>query len=557
MKLIIRQYLSMLKERNELDELLPDLLLNMNIPPISRAQIGVRQDGVDIAAIGADPVDGLKKLFLFTIKAGNITRSSWDAPKQGVRPSLNEIIDTYISTKIRKKDANLPIKIVLCCNGNLLQEIETAWVSFTKRESRNNIEFEFWGGDLLSKHIEDYFLSEYLFPENLRKGFRKTLALVDDPDYDLSDYYSFIDETLQLTLKPKSKFSYNKVVKAIRQINLSLRILHHWAKDNGTLKPPLLASERSLLSVYDFIRKNELFDKRKIVKEYSHLLLTYVRVSGEYFEKLKPLLSIRDSFYGYAGDEYNYQIRTFEQLGILATIGLCYIHFGSSLKQNGFLIAGQEIAIGIINLINTNPSCSTPVYDNHANDIGLVLLLLFQTANHQNAINWIDTLLTNFVLGYRFNTFFPISSDNFYDLIELKENATNIKEELSIISTLLPMLFQWILIYKDETTYKAHRKEFLATLSHMNLQLWYPDDQSDTLFYKKNAAFDTGATFHSIKLPEDFEEFRKETLEAHKADESFNQVSAIQKETGILFIACRHFRTPLIPWCWQGLINEG
>ena len=52
MKLIIREYLSLLKESNELDRLLPDLLLMMGIEPISHAQVGVRQYGVDLAAVG-------------------------------------------------------------------------------------------------------------------------------------------------------------------------------------------------------------------------------------------------------------------------------------------------------------------------------------------------------------------------------------------------------------------------------------------------------------------------------------------------------------------------
>ncbi|RLF31810.1 MAG: hypothetical protein DRN08_07415, partial [Thermoplasmata archaeon] len=78
MKLIIREYLSLLKESNELDQLLPDLLLAMDIEPISRTQTGVRQYGVDVAAVGIDE-DGKKTLFLFTIKQGDIGRTDWDA----------------------------------------------------------------------------------------------------------------------------------------------------------------------------------------------------------------------------------------------------------------------------------------------------------------------------------------------------------------------------------------------------------------------------------------------------------------------------------------------
>ncbi len=64
MKLIILEYLHLLKESNELDRLLPDLLLSMSIPPLSYAQPGVRQAGVDVVAIGKDPETGIKTLFL-------------------------------------------------------------------------------------------------------------------------------------------------------------------------------------------------------------------------------------------------------------------------------------------------------------------------------------------------------------------------------------------------------------------------------------------------------------------------------------------------------------
>ena len=48
--LVIAEYLRTLKERNELDRLLPDLLVEMGYVPISRPQTGNRQFGVDIAA---------------------------------------------------------------------------------------------------------------------------------------------------------------------------------------------------------------------------------------------------------------------------------------------------------------------------------------------------------------------------------------------------------------------------------------------------------------------------------------------------------------------------
>jgi hypothetical protein len=123
LKLIIKQYLSLLKESGELDSLLPDLLLSMGIEPISRPQIGPRQYGVDVTAVGNDE-NGKKTFFIFTIKQGDIGRSDWDGTPQSVRPSLVEIKEVYIPTHIEKKYQGLPKKIILCTGGEKKQEIE-------------------------------------------------------------------------------------------------------------------------------------------------------------------------------------------------------------------------------------------------------------------------------------------------------------------------------------------------------------------------------------------------------------------------------------------------
>ena len=52
MKLFIREYISMLKEDSELENLVKDLLNSMEINVVSSPQKGVRQSGVDIYASG-------------------------------------------------------------------------------------------------------------------------------------------------------------------------------------------------------------------------------------------------------------------------------------------------------------------------------------------------------------------------------------------------------------------------------------------------------------------------------------------------------------------------
>jgi hypothetical protein len=111
MKLIIKEYLSSLRERGELDAILPDLLSQLGLNVYSRPGRGTRQDGVDVGAVG-NLNGGPERVYLFTIKAGDLTRSEWDGGVQAVRPSLNEILDAYIPTRLpiehRDKDIVIP-----------------------------------------------------------------------------------------------------------------------------------------------------------------------------------------------------------------------------------------------------------------------------------------------------------------------------------------------------------------------------------------------------------------------------------------------------------------
>jgi hypothetical protein len=83
MKLVFREYLASLRERRELDVVLPDLLSELGFNVISRPSVGTRQYGVDVAAVGrdTDPKTGVseEKLYLFSIKQGDLTRNDWDS----------------------------------------------------------------------------------------------------------------------------------------------------------------------------------------------------------------------------------------------------------------------------------------------------------------------------------------------------------------------------------------------------------------------------------------------------------------------------------------------
>ena len=125
MKLVISEYLRSLKERDELDRLLPNLLLEMGYVPVSRPQIGNRQYGVDIAARGKNAETGEDELLLLVVKQGDIGRGEWNGGNQSVRQSIDEIFDVYLKSHLEPQDKNRSIRIILATSGDLKQTIQS------------------------------------------------------------------------------------------------------------------------------------------------------------------------------------------------------------------------------------------------------------------------------------------------------------------------------------------------------------------------------------------------------------------------------------------------
>ncbi len=149
MKLIIREYLSSLRERGELDAVLPDLLSQMGLNVYSRPGRGTRQDGVDVGAVGSLN-GGPEKVYLFTIKPGDLTRAAWDGDVQSVRPSLNEILDAYIPNRLPSEHRDKDVVICICCGGDILEPVRPPLEGFIQQNTKGKVSFEEWNGDKLA-----------------------------------------------------------------------------------------------------------------------------------------------------------------------------------------------------------------------------------------------------------------------------------------------------------------------------------------------------------------------------------------------------------------------
>lgn len=566
MRLVIREYLSMLKESEELDVLLPDLLLAMGITPLSRAMKGNRQDGVDIPAVGIDPKDGIQKLFLLTAKKGDITRNEWDKAPNGVRPSLNEIREGYLRKYIRPEHQDLPKKIILTSGGELKQNVEQNWLDYIHEHSGvhpkyGQIEFDFWGGDKLSLLIEQHLLDEYLFSESAQKLLRKTIALADQNEDEPHYFYKLVEETLQKQeLQEKTTSAVGKRQKALCVLNLSLSIVFHWCREADNLKPALLCAERTVLYVWEWIRQNNLFDEETTRLKFEELFSTYFEVVVAYANKLQPHCFIRDGLFGYGeGDELEYPLRTFEVIGILGSLGICLrnlveIHEDEETKEK-YLNQLRSVAQMIAALIQNNPSASTPRYDSHAIDITLALITLNLGEQQELAEWWLIKTSSSIVHAYKMGRCFPIHTDSYNDLIAMTIGQAPPKEKLMKASVLLPVLADWFGIFNLVDQYKEFQKAVKETFTSTNLMLWFPDDLTEELLYKSNAGYGSGVGL-SVELYETLDAVKQRIIRFDQDNQQiYDKISCLAQGWFVIgAISSRHFRTPVMPWYWYQMI---
>jgi hypothetical protein len=562
MKLILSQYLRTLKERDEFDRLLPDLLLAMGYVPIFKLQVGVRQYGVDLAAVGTAD-DAVQELLLLVIKRGDIDRATWDSGVQAVRPSLNEVLDVYLRTHVQPIHEKLRKKIILAATGDLKQEVQANWNGYCAEHATRAM-FEFWGGDHIASLIEQHMLNENIFGSEARGDLRKSIALAAEIDYDQRDLHRLFRQILALgkegdliepTKRPRD------LIKALQIVNLSGQVYSRWAEDEGNLKQALVASERAMLWSWHRIQLENTGDRPKYYQLFLELWRSYKQVAHRYFEKLRPHFYVRDGLSGYCRENSEFALVVFEQIGLIATIGLSQILV--TTDQEGLKLNLQNanvVADGLAQLIANNPVSGSPRFDGNAIDITLGLLLLTTTDHIAQARDWLEELVSRADYTFRLKRNFPIDTDSVDDLADVTVfDDEELRIQLMRTSWLLATLAAWAVILERNDLYEVLTKNTKDKYSEVCLQLWHPTQDVAKHLYYWPAQYRSGEAEAPIVLPDTADEYR-ERMKALLAStrhhiRTFSPACLVGMDA-IDLVASRHFRTPVAPSFWYQLLPK-
>lgn len=554
MKLIIKEYLASLRERGELDAILPDLLSQIGMNVFSKPGRGTRQDGVDVGAVGKLG-KGKEKVYLFAIKPGDLTRKEWaGGDVQDLRPSLLEILDAYIPNRLPAEHKDKEIVICICIGGDVQEQVRTSVEGFIKQHQKPNVTFEQWNGDKLAEVIQDKFLREDLLPQEARSRLRKSLAMLDEPDVSYEHFAALIR-----SLSKVDDANAAQRVRAIRQMGICLWILFAWGRQAGNMESAYRASELTLLHGWSVVRlyankKNKTADA--VFTAFQSILSAYQEISSEYLQKcVLPHVGTRDAIScairGSCSLDVNLKLfDILSRLAVKALWGRWHAERAAddAAAQELLLRAYEECASAVKGMIINNHALFLPIRDDQAIDVSIAAFLLaIDQRNHEDIRNWLLEMVNRGAFAYGRHGQYPCNVDSYTDLLDHpKKSDKEYRENVTRGTILYPLIALWGALLKLDGVQTSVAAFQTKSLQHCNFQAWYPDEDSESHFYTNSDSH--GATLSGINTDQESEALRKQVLDECDHLPHFNELSAVKYGFWpLIVVACRHYRLPLPP----------
>ena len=549
MKLILKEYLRSLKERNELDALLPDLLTEMGMNVTSLPQRGTRQNGVDIMAVGKN-TNQEDTVFLFSVKDGDLNRAHWSGDSdQALRPSVEEIIDVYIPNRIPQEHKNKKVVICLCFGGNILEQVRENVSSYTSQNTTEHISFEEWNGDKIAELIIQHLLKESLLPVGFREELRRSIAMIEEPEASIQYFHSL--------LKLIEASQLNNLRK-IRLINLCLWVLYSWSRNLDNLESIYQCSEKALFISW-LIIKDIYANKNKEAKEvkisFENIIRVYKQITENFIDKFKHFCekNYAISANAHYGSNANTNIKLFD---ILSRFSVYAYWLYSDIQNEDDKNLKQKLTDKLCDhlddlqlLILNNTILFTPIKDSQIIEISL-FLIAFNLSNEEEHIKFLKLYITNLInalkTSYGINYLYPVIYEDFDKLLNhSSQHDDSYFKEATSGSLMLPTLALISAIFEDELSFKIIQEIQKEKLSHSNLQFWFPREKSENIMLRSPDRLH-GACWSSVPTQNTMSEFLKEVQLMLSKNEHLKDFSLLRNNLDPIFlVACRHYRQPI------------
>lgn len=544
LRLLLEDFLGLMREEGELDVYLPLLLSGMGHELVYKAQKGTRQYGVDISSVGKDE-DGKKKLFLWLVKCGDIGRRDWDTGEQSIRQSINDVGDTYLETHIAPQHVRLPRKLVILTNGDFNAAINLTITSFLARWSKENrVEAAMVNGSTLAAWTERYLLDENVLPSGSRALLRRMLANVGSPELSISVGQELFQELVKsgMTLSKSVAARKKRRLTALRGIRASLSVLQIWAQNEQNQLAPYRLAEFAVLCVWAGMHEVIQEGDRDIAHEFAALLIQLTDIAEAYHEELQPFYVTQDGFAHALPDSLLITEVVFQELG---RIGLQGCIWASHAANAGDQLA-EELAGVYVNrlmaLLNSHTCTQSPAYDHQAVDIHAAMLLLVMANRAEEAKQWLKNLAIRLAHVAKTERFWPFSA-SFEEVLLIRNGDTETSEEFRATTTLVPLLLLWAAVLKMDEAYSFIRTKVLPSIPNTTLNFWSSDAGFDKLLADPVGLQQHGIGEAILNIPVDPEEFLRTMSTPLLGVESIDKSAWYQFRAAYLpLLAALHWR---------------
>jgi hypothetical protein len=518
-RLILEEYLGMMKESGELDVFMPELLAAMDHKILSEPQRGVRQFGVDIASRGPDE-SGVISLHLWVLKGGDVDRSVWSSGNQCMRNALVEIEDVYLGMHVLARDAPLPKVIHLLTNAEFRQEVQVDIVQYAKNYTgKTGVSVELTNGSTLAAWTEKYLLDEHILPAPHRSVFRKSLAMVETPDVCYRNARALIIGLLADIPGASPTATHKGRIRALRAVSIAVKVLLQWASTAGNIDGAYRASEFAILKAWCFIRSADLQKNDAAGEIFGNIFGDYLNVATAYVEKLEPYYATENALAALYRENLLVADRVFEELGRIGLLVCAHRFYGGTLGAEN----ARELGTRLVALLRSHSVSGSPCFDSQSTEISLAMLGLVAAERVEVAKEWLDALVKRLGIAKKFGRYAPIASDSFDDLVAFRNGE---ETEMSLApfarSTLLPILGFWCVQLGARDSWQHLVNEVVPLFPETTLNLWRPDETYEDLLADGVKITRSGLTEAFTEMPAGMTEFQSMLAEpvANVADVS-------------------------------------
>jgi len=539
---VLAEYLGAMKERGELDLLLPDLLGAMGHTVLTRPQRGTRQAGVDClseAQGAAGP-----EAFLFILKCGDVDRAEFYSSPQGVEPSIREARTDYIRNRLPHHLAGARKRIVLLSNGEMKEQVLQGFASLTKEVADSgSAELEFWGQRRLIQLIEAHLLDETLFLGEGRAHLRRAIATLERSEVAVSHMAAFFAATL-----PLEGSNAKELDKRFTAAMMGWLVLRAWCRAENNLRPIAIAGDLLLLSSWASAQRSGLHRNPRFSARHDRLAELHSTLLVEYFEKVGDQLFHPRAMHRYRPMRALFLNQVSEEVGRLASLALILVEAGSPAAPNA--------VANLARLIEAHQGCLLPYFDGHSIDISLALAAFMRAGAAQPATASTAACVDRLRAASYLNRCLPIGSDSFDDALGLELGEADDPGNCFQMSSHIPMLATAAAEMGSTEALGIITKSILPRMAPgLTLERWFPATLVETSWGTPVAKGELGVS-RAVAIQDSAEAEAAAAMDVPEGAGRSDQFETVHAgRAWMLAISARLFRHPLPPWFFRLMLD--